>query len=863
VGARERVFRLVLRLYPEEFRDRFGGDMAAAYREARMDAAMRGRRSVAQFWLGVAADALVRAPGEHMRMTWQDIRYATRALRSTPVFTLVALATLTLGIGANTAIFSVVHAVALQPMPNRDPSRLVRIWEKNDSLNIPQFSVSVPNYLSWRERARSFAELAAWRRGSTTITTGGDPQQLQRLEATATLLPLLGVQPLAGRPFTADEDRPGGDRVALLAESVWRTRFGARDDITGSTIVLDGLPYTVIGVVRNRDVVVPFDLIVPLAADAAKEQRANHLMTAVARLRDGVTLQQAQQEMDTIALQLGKEYPSDDAGWGVTMATFYDWIVPVSVRTNMYVLLGCVALVLLIACTNLANLTLARSAVRRRDQAVRLALGASRARVVREVLTESVLLSVAGGGAGVLLASWAVPVFRAQLATVLPRAASIALNGPVLAFAVAVSIATGILFGALPAFFNSRRDVIGALKDSGRSGSARHQGLARRLLVVTELALATIVLAGAALLLESFVRLQRVELGFQPTRVTTAVVGLPRSRYPNHAAGWQFYSRLLQDLGAVPGVEAAALSSGPPLAGGNTGQGMRAVGANALGTKDLQADWRMVSPGYFQTMGIPLLRGRTFTDTDRRDGQRVIILSQDMARRFWPNDDPVGRSIESSNGDLRLQVIGVVGDVRNLNQAIDPQPTMYLSTTQFLWPEMTFVVRTTGDQPVGNVIRKRVNAVDPQLAVFAVRTFDTLLDTNIAQPKVTAWLFGMFAALALLLAAIGVYGVLSYLVAQRTREIGVRLALGAKPSSVLRLVVGHALRLSLWGIAIGVAGALAAGPALRSQLFGVQPRDPVTLAAVAAGLLAIALLASYLPARRATHVDPLKALRVE
>ena len=862
MGARDRLFRLVLRLYPAQFRDRFGDDMAAAYREARVDAAMRGRRDVVEFWFGLVLDALVRAPGEHVRMTLHDIRYAARALRRTPIFTLVALATLALGIGANTAIFSVVHAVALRPLPNRDPSRLVRIWEKNDSLKIPQFAASVPNYLSWRERARSFADLAAWRDSSATLTTGGEPQQLGRLEATATLMPMLGIQPLAGRAFTPDEDRPGAARVALLAESLWRTRFGARDGIIASSIVLDGVPHTVIGVVRDRDMVVPFGVMVPLAADAAKEDRSNHLMTAIARLRDGVTLKQAQQEMDAIALQLGREYPADDAGWGITMATFYDWIVPAEIRTSMYVLLGCVAFVLLIACTNLANLTLARAAVRRREQAVRLALGASRARLVREVLTESVLLSVAGGGAGVLLAYWAVPIFRAQLTTVLPRADAIAVNGQVLAFAAGVTIATGVLFGALPAFFNSRRDVVGALKDSGRTG-ARHQGLARRLLVVTQLGLATMVLAAAALLLESFVRLQRVELGFQPARVTTAMVGLPESRYPNHAAGWGFYSRVLQDLGAAPGVEAVALSSGPPLTGGDTAQGMRAVGPNALGTQDLLADWRMVSPGYFRAMGIPVLRGRTFADVDRRGGQRVIILSEDMARRFWPNDDPVGRSIESSNADLRLTVIGVVGDVRNLNQAIDPRPTMYLSTTQFLWPAMTFVVRTAGDQPMGNAIRKSVNTVDPQLAVFAVRTFDTLLDTNIAQPKVTAWLFGLFAALALLLAAIGVYGVLSSLVAQRTREIGVRLALGAKPASVRRLVVGHALRLSLLGIGLGSAGALLAGPALESQLFGVKPRDPVTLAAVTTALLAVALLASYLPARRATRVDPLIALRTE
>jgi putative ABC transport system permease protein len=861
-GLGQWLFILVLRLYPAEFRERFGGDMHAAYRWARAEAATRGRRDVVQFWLGVAMDALVRAPGEHMRMTLQDLRYAARSLRRTPTFTLVALGTVALGIGANTAIFSVVQAVALQPLPNRDSSRLVRLWEKNDALNIPQFSASVPNYISWRERSRAFTELGAWITGSATLTTGGEPQRLTRLQATATVFPLLGVQPLAGRTFAAEEDRPGGARVALLTESIWRGRFGARRDLLGSALVIDGVPHTLIGILRDRDFVVPFQVMVPLAADISRENRSNHLLTVIGRLRDGITLRQAQEEMDALAVQLGKDYPKDDQGWGVTLATFYDWIVPPSLRTSLFVLLGSVVLVLLIACTNLANLMLARSTARRREQAVRLALGASRGRLVREVMTESILLAVAGGGGGVLLAYWAVPVFRAQLATVLPRADEIALNTSVLVVAASVSVLTGVLFGALPAFFDGRREVSASLKSSGPT-TIGGQNRARQSLVVVELALATMVLAAAALLLQSFVRLQHVDLGFQPAHLTTAMMGLPPARYPGHAASWQFYSRLLHEIDSTAGIESAALSSGPPLAGVNTGQPMRAIGPNALGVGDLQADWRMISPDFFQTMGIPLLRGRMFTDADRKDGQPVIILSQDMARRFWPNDDPIGRSLIPPNGGARFMVVGVVGDVRNLNQAIDPRPTMYLSTTQFVFPVMTVVVRTRGDQPVANVVREKAQAIDPLLPVFNVRTFDAVLDSSLAQPRVTAWLFGMFAILALLLAAIGVYGVLAYLVAQRTREIGVRLALGAQYSSVLRLVVGHSLRLSAAGIVLGAAGAFLVGPALESQLFGVKPRDPMTLASVAAGLLAVSLLASYIPARRATRVNPLLALRGE
>jgi putative ABC transport system permease protein len=858
--TRDRLFRLVLRLYPDAFRDRFGDDMAAAYREARMDAAMRGRRGVAQFWRGVAVDALVRAPGEHMRMLLHDVRYAARGLRRTPMFALVAIATLALGIGANTAIFSVVHAVTLQALPSRDPDRLVRVSEKNDTLQIPRFSVSVPNYYSWTERATSFEQMGAWRQAGSTLTTGGEPQRVSKLDVTWTLLPMLGVTPIAGRTFTADEDRPGGPRAVILSESLWRTRLGADPAMIGKPVVLNDVPHTVVGIVADRDLIVPVNVFVPLAADLAQENRSNHVMTVIARLKPGVSLQQAQKEMDAIALQLGKEFPKDDADWGVTMATIYDWIVPESTRTGLYILLTSVGLVLLIACTNIANLTLARSALRRREQAVRLALGAGRGRIVREALTESVLLSICGGAAGMGIAYWAVPLLRTQLAAVVPRADGIALNTPVLAFAAGISVLTGLLFGTIPAALNSRRDVIAALKDESRGAGSRHQSAVRRLLVVGQLALATILLAGAALFVQSFVRLQRVDLGFRPERITTAMTSLPASRYANQAARWQFYSRLLSDLENTAGIEAAGASSGAPLAGGNTGTPVRAQGPNALGTKQLQTDWRMVSPGFFKSMGIPLLRGRTFGSEDRADAPGVMILSAEMARRFWPDEDPIGKFILA--GDA-YRVVGVVGDVRSLSLAADPRPTMYLSSTQSVQPQMALTIRTRGDIPVAAIVRKAVGAIDPQLAVFNVRTMDTLMATSTTQSRVTAWLVGMFALLALLLAAIGVYGVLAYLVTQRTREIGVRIALGARPRSVIGLVAGQSLRLSVAGIALGLIAAVWLAPYIETQLFGIRPRDTATLLAVSLALLAIATMASYLPARRATRVDPLTALRAE
>jgi putative ABC transport system permease protein len=673
-------------------------------------------------------------------------------------------------------------------------------------------------------------------------------------------MPMLGVKPFAGRTFTADEDQVGRPRVVLLTESIWRSRLGGDPAAVGKQIVLDDIPHTVIGIVSDGDLILPTSVIVPLAADLARENRSNHVATVIARLKPGVSLAQAQREMDGIAGLLGTEFPKDDADWGVTMATVYDWIVPETTRTGLYILLASVGLVLLIACTNIANLTLARGALRRREQAIRLALGAGRGRIVREVLTESVLLSLVGGAVGVAIAYWAVPLLRTELATVLPRADGIRLNTAVLFFTIGISVLTGLLCGAIPAVLNSRRDVIAALKDESRGGGARHQSAARRLLVVGQLALATILLAGAALLVQSFVRLQRVDLGFQPERITTAMIGLPSSRYPNHAARWQFFSRLIADIEGTAGIEAAGASSGAPLAGGFTGSPVRAEGPNALGTNQLQCDWRMVTPGYFKAMGIPVLRGRMFGAQDRADGAPVIILSAEMAGRFWPNEDPIGRVILYGSS---YRVVGVVGNVRHVTLASDARPTMYFSSTQLINTQMALVVRTKGDIPVAAMVRKAVSAIDPQLAVFNVRSMETLIAANTTQPRVTAWLVGMFAMLALLLAAIGVYGVLAYLVTQRTREIGVRIALGAQPGSVLGLVVGHSLRLSVAGIGLGAAAAFLLTPKLQTQLFQIQPRDPATLVAVSLSLLSISVLASYIPARRATRVDPLTALRAE
>ena len=596
----ERLYRLVLRFYPVEFRERFGGDMAAAYRFARRDAESRGRAGVIGFWLGVFGDAFVRGPVEHLHAALADVRYAARGLRRSPIFTTVAVLTIAMGIGANTAIFSAVRAVALRPLGFAESSRLVRIWENNERLKITRFAVSVPNYVSWREQATVFDELAGWRSVSTTLTTGGEPQRIGTLEATASVLPLLGIRPLLGRNFLPEEDRPGGPKVAILFESLWRERFGADPALVGRPIRLDGVPYVIVGIAPDADFPSSAKVMVPLAADLTHESRGNHMMSVVGRLRHGVTLEQAQQEMNAVAHRLGQTY-AEDQDWGVTLATFYDWMIPREVRTGLYTLLASVAVVLLIACSNVANLMLARGALRRRELAVRLALGASRFRVVRQVFTESLLVSAAGGALGLLVASWCAPVLRTQLAVALPRADRIQIDGPVLWFSLGVTLATGLLFGVLPAMLQSGQDVVWALKDGGRGAAARQQSRARQLLVIGQVALATILLTAGALLIQSFNRLQGVELGFDASRLTTAMMGLPESRYQTQTAGLQFYERLLDALKGTAGVDAAAMTSGAPFDGGNTGMSIMAVGSNALGSGEVQADWRIVSDDYFKS----------------------------------------------------------------------------------------------------------------------------------------------------------------------------------------------------------------------------------------------------------------------
>jgi putative ABC transport system permease protein len=854
----ERLYRLLLRCYPGEFRDDYEREMMLAFRERLSHDRGLGLGAVLRLWGQLIADSLFRAPWEHLDVLRQDVRYTFRSLRRTKVFALTAIATIALGVGANTAIFSVVHAVALRPLPYEAADRLVRIWERNDSLGVTTFAVSLPNYVTWRARARSL-DVAGWRGGSVTLRGKGDPARVTSVTISPDYFRLLSVKPVAGRVLTPADENPAAGNPAVIRDSLWRRQFDADPGIVGSSVSVGGQPYTVVGIVPEDSVPLAAELYVPLRFDPAQEDRDNRISNVIARIRPGFTFEQAQAEMQTIARQIEAEFPASNKGWGITMSTVYDWLIPEATRNAMYVLLGTVGCLLLIACANVANLLLARGASRKRELAMRMAIGAARRRLVRQMLTEGFVLAILGGAAGVLLASWTLPMLRAWLPTALPRANETTLSVPVLLFSLGVCLVTGIAFAILPALASSRGDVVESLKEGGR-GSSTSGGRSRQVLAAAQVALATVLLVGAGLLVQSLIRLQRVDLGFDPANVTTGMMGL-QGRDVKPGTEWDaFYRQLLEKIAAAPGVESVGLSSGAPFGGGNTGMPLTAVGQSQLGGASLQTDWRMVSPSYFKTLRIPLLRGRSFSDAGGTADENRLIVSATMARRFWGDADPIGRQIQAGPNGI-WTVVGVVGDVRNIDLSLTPTPTMYISATRYVWPTMTVVIRGDERAQAGAVLQQAVKEMDPQLAVYNVREMDALIEQSASQPRLNASLVAMFAGLAALLAALGIYGVLAYLVSQRTQEIGIRMALGAERSTVLHLVLSRGLWLAGAGLVLGIAGAVAVARWIESLLFEVRARDPWTIAAAVAMVAAIATLASYLPARRASRVDPLVALR--
>jgi putative ABC transport system permease protein len=781
-----------------------------------------------------------------MRTLLQDLRFGARMLLKNPGFTVIVLLTLSLGIGANTAIFSVVNTVMLSQLPFKNADRLVRINARN----------------------QTFEAMAATSGANFNLNLGGDVEVIRGAVITADFLPVLGVSLALGRNFLPEEDRPGGNtRVALITHGFWQRRFGGDPGVVGKTLTINDNPFTVVGVLpksfswggaRN-------EVFAPLAPDPANS-RGDHRLTVIGRLKPGVAWERALADMNTVAQQLSQQYPETNKGWSVVGQKFYDWIVPAERRRALLVFAGAVIFVLLIACSNVANLMLARGAVRQKEISIRMALGAGRIRIIRQLLAEALLLALIAGGLGLLVALWVVEALKTMNPANLPRLDELSVDGRVMAFGLLISLVTGVLFGLFPALQASRPDLNETLKEGARgSGGAGGQRV-RGALVIAEVALSVALLIGAGLLLRSFSKLQDVKMGFEPENLLTMRISLPRSSYPGDQEAWAFYTRLLSEVKALPGVQDAALTSQTPIGGGGTSGEVQIPGRAAAPDGSMPSSgWRVVSPGYLRTLGIPL-RGRDFDERDTAESQPVTIISEEMARRFWPGEDPLGRPVTlRSLGNRTYTIIGVAGDVRSVGPDTEPGPMAYVSTAVFARAIQSSLVVRTRTEPAAqtSVVRGVLRSIDANAPVFDIQTVEQRLYDSLGSRRFNMFLLGSFAGVALLLASVGLFGVMAYLVSQRTREIGVRLALGARPRDVFRLVIGRGMLLALVGAAVGAVGAFGLARFLETLLFQITPTDALTFTVAPALLLGVALLACYIPARRAMKVDPMVALRYE
>jgi predicted permease len=802
----------------------------------------------------------------------RDLRYGARTLRKSPGFALAGIVILGLGIGVNSAIFTVVNAVVLRPLPFADADRIVKLWHTPPQSTFPgmrTFSLSPANFLDWEAQSESFTAMAIYRGGQPTLTGQGEPVALQSVRASASFLPIFGLQPILGRGFTAADDREGTPPTVLLSEGFWRTRFGADPGIVGKPILLNLSPYTVIGVVPAPSFLDQVQVWTPLAwrpDDLA--ERANHNYRAVAKLKPGVALATAQADLDTISARLAQQYPAENKDWGALVVPMQEDLVG-DARLSLLVLLGAVALVLLIACANLANLLLVRTHGRAKEIALRGALGASRARVVQQLLAEGLLLGIGGGVAGFLAATSGVEALVAIFGQALPRAQEVAVDSRVLAFTAGISLATGLLAAFFPAWRLSGRDANEALKEgASRGSSAAADGRVRQLLVVSEVALALMLLVGAGLLMRSLTSLRAVDPGFDADHVLTASVGVPMAKYDTERLRNQFFDRLRRDVSALPGVASAATIDSLPMQGGST-QYVVAEGLPPLQDSELPTvAVRLPSPGYFATARIPLLAGRDFTDADAFGAPGVLVVSARTAERFWPGQNPLGKRITlKMMSDEPREVVGVVGEVKigALDAgAADSETAVYAPAAQFAFNGRAIAVRTSvPPESLTRPLVAAVHAIDPEVPVLEIQTLERVVEDSLGQRPTAMWLLAAFAVLALLLAAVGVYSVLAYTVRQRDREIGIRMALGAPSTGVLRMVVIDGLKPTLAGVALGLVLAAALVRLIEALLFGVRPHDPGTFALVAAIVVGVGLVATVIPAWRATRVDPIVTLRSE
>ena len=807
----------------------------------------------------------------------QDVRYGIRMLAKSAGFTAVVVITLALGIGANTAIFSMVNGVLIERLPFKDPGRLFTLWERNLNMGYEQNAPAAANFRDWRDRNRVFEHMAAFDASRTfNLAGGGNPERVDGAAVSPVLFELLGVEPVWGRTFSTREDQPGGDQVVLLSYSLWQRRFGADRAVVGRSIMLDGRSCTVIGVmppgfqfpgntgtILNIFTAPPAQLWVPLAlTPQAWSQRSSHFLEVIARLKPETTLGSAQAEMNSIEEQLVKAFPRAYIGTDVKLVPLHAQVVG-SFRTALLVLFGAVGFVLLIGCANVANLLLAQGARRQREVAIRSALGAGRLRLVRQLITESLVLAILGGALGVLLAGWGINLLKLILPGNFPNADAVRINTPVLVFTLLASLATGLIFGLAPAFQTSRAPLTGTLKESERGDSASHNRL-RSVLVAAEVALAMMLLMATGLLLRSFVRLQEVDPGFKADHLLTAEISLPDAKYPDPQKA-AFFARILQQVRSHPGVDWAGAIGHLPLSGDIESYAMEVVGRAPLPNEYANPDCHVVEPGYFEAMRITLLAGRYFDERDGAQSPHSLIINQAVVRNVFPSENPIGKQLKMGFNGFTGTIVGVVGDTKDLTLDLAADESVYTPYAQApFWNSMTLTIRTSfAPLTLAGSLRHLVLDLDRDQPVSKVRTMDEVMDASVASPRFRTLLLGLFGFTALLLAGLGIYGVMSYSVSQRRREIGIRMALGAEQPEVIKMVLRHGLVLTLAGLGAGLLGALGLTHFLSSLLYEVRPSDPLTFVCVAGVLAACALLASYIPARRATRVDPMEALRYE
>jgi predicted permease len=806
-----------------------------------------------------------------MEAMLQDIRYALRTLRKSPLFALTVIATLGVGIGANTAIFSFVDVLLLRPLPYASPERLVAVWEDFSATGGPaQEWFTPPDFRDVRDRATTLDAVSMYIGWTPSLTGAGEPERLTGAVVSANHFAMLGAQPALGRAFTEDDASAGGS-VVVLSHALWQRRFGGTADVLGRTLSLNGQPFTVVGVMAAdfRPAMLAAEIWRPYTAAAfsagCQESRGCYVLRVLARIAPGSTVEQARSELSEMARRIVEQYPGEKAGMNFLVVPLHEQLAG-PVKPALLALIGAVGLLLVIACVNIANLLLARAGGREREVALRAAIGAGRGAILRQLLTESVALGVAGGAAGVVLAYWGVDVLRALTPSGTPRIEDVAVDARVLLFAFGLSLVTGVLFGLAPALQLSRPDLARTLREGGARASGAHNRT-RRILVVSELALALTLLAGAGLLMRSFARLQAVDPGFDAENVLTVNLLPPATSYAGPPQFMAFYDELLERLRRRPGVRAVGASTITPLSGSNTDTGFLIEGRPVPQdrTEAPVAWYRQVTPGYFEAMRMRIVAGRGISEDDRADAPPVVVINETMARRYWPNEDPIGKRISGEGQDGPwVTVVGVVRDVRHngLDQA--PLVEMYLPFEQQPGRGMTLVVRTARDPlALASAVREEVRAIDPDLPLGATASLEQLVGRSVALPRLYLTFFGFFAFVALLLAAIGIYGVTAHAVAQRTQEIGIRMALGAQRTDVVGMIVRQSAVLVGAGLAFGLALALLLSRALGSLLFDLSPTDPLTYAIIAAVLAAVAMLASWMPARRATRVDPLVALRTE